>query len=310
MARAEQQEALLTTDEAPVPLLPQFLGVFTKAERGYKEDEARVGRGIRRFDHFGLLIVAGIYMAFLYAILPRYVEGASLAPSEVPFWVLCAQVFASLVTIYVVYLDAVSPTPLSSMTQLYACLQGPLGRYIFLTRQTMALQFVHQSVSVVLQLQGSRLLLGTDVLAPVVAGAGAFVTIQFFMLVLPNEMFGDDCKMWKARGFDLKVIASALHVPQLPIAIVDLCVLRKRGVLRSVMPSLVHVVSVFFIYALLYVVVLHWNHGRTGHWPYGILEPLGKDVKKWTQFTIVQGCILAVFGAGLWELAHVMPVLW
>ena len=81
-----------------------------------------------------------------------------------------------------------------------------LGRWIYLTRITLAAQAVH-SVATLAVVMGSapQLCQGVHSVAVFVSVLGMFVTSQFFLLVASHPDFHKQCLYWSERGTPYQV---------------------------------------------------------------------------------------------------------
>lgn len=88
--------------------------------------------------------------------------------------------------------------------------QQKMGQWVYLTRHCLTLQFWHQVFSLLCAWAPS-LAAVTNGLSVCMGALGAFVTIQYFALVVPAEGFKEECKQWAEKGPTCPPRAGALH---------------------------------------------------------------------------------------------------
>jgi hypothetical protein len=137
-----------------------------------------------------------------------------------PLFLRGALVLASLAAFL---LTVVVPAPTESMNAFKS--ERVLGRWVYLTRQGIALQFVHQLLSLFDHFRGL-----THTVACFIAAFGWFVTIQWYVLVRPNADYRAECKVWHERGVPMLSIEYASHLIPMPVAVVDMLACKDRVV--------------------------------------------------------------------------------
>lgn len=285
--------------------MPSLTHFFRRAWDEHDEEERAHHRYLACMDHGGLFVISALYCLTAWMVSP---EGHV---PEAPSTVFVAQVAFTALALHNLYLELfVIVKVVKAERNTFHVSKGPVGRWIWMTHQTIGVQAVHFAFSLVAPLLSKRLALGTYRLSMLLGGIGVFVTIQFFILVYPTAAFDEECGIWGPRVPHYRLIQSYLHLPQLVLAVVDVCLLRQRSTLLSVSPSVSTILLVYLAYVATYVLVTHVNHWITGCWPYGVLTALGRNVWRWMQFAVVQGGVLAAFSLGLHALAHCSWAVW
>lgn len=285
------------------PLLPQL---FWSTYDSYSEEERERHRYLRRHDLCGIVCTAVVYCMVVYHVAPEDVKLPE--PPIVVYYARC--LFAAL-ALYTLYLQIFVVTKTSKeMPEEFGVCGGPFGRFIWLTHQAIVLLAVHFVASTAGPLIGGRLAAGTHVASVILGGLGAFVTIQYCTLVRSHPDAVRTCRLWATRGVHMSVISDLLHVPQLLLALADVCFLKHRGSLLLLRPSLLNILGFFVCYCAVYVAALHANFALTSFWPYGLLKELGTSATRWAQFIVVQCSILSGFTFALLALPTITPAFW
>lgn len=227
-----------------------------------------------------------------------------------PGYVSVLVVVFTLVTWLVLYQHAaVAPFPTEDTVEMFGVMQH-VGRWIFLTRQTLCIQAIHALMSAAsLFLAHPGLTRATSAVSVLVAGLGIFVTSQYFILVASHPDFKVNGQKWEKRGVPFTLLMHYLHTPCGLFGFLDLVVIKQRGVLLAQTPSYMHIVMCYLAYTLAYTVLLHVNHLVTQQWPYGFMKDLTTPLK-WVKFTMGQFCILLVFVTVALGVASYAPVCW
>jgi len=217
----------------------------------------------------------------------------NLEPSRLVF---LAQLFNAVLAFFNLYLEFyVLPRGTKEDDDDFFVTYGPLGRWVYLTHQTIGALAVHSSVSAVAPLVSKRLAFGTYAASPLVGAAGIFVTVQYFNLVYSHPDFEKQCQVWAARGVRFGFIDCLRHSLPLVVAAFDI-LFKQREALRIAMPSSVGLVRLHLLYVTFLLAVFHLNYAITRRWPYGLMKDFGVSVTKWSVFVVAQGCILSLSG--------------
>eukprot|EP00435_Cladocopium_sp_Y103_P010393 s2285_g2.t1 len=164
-----------------------------------------------------------------------------------------------------------------------------MGQWVYLTRHCLTLQFWHQVFSLLCAWVPS-LAAVTNGLSVCMGALGAFVTIQYFALVVPAEGFKEECKQWAEKGVNFREVQHVLH---------DLC-LRSTSTLRETL-SFPGDMAFGMFYSTFYIVVFFFNYKLTGRWPYLFMEhEFGTDVKKWSVFILKQIIVITLIIVANW----------
>lgn len=263
---------------------------------GYKPQELAQRSRIRCLD----ALVVPIF-AFWYVAMARLVttdislaSATALAATQPPSTLVSGtRIALALLAVYVLAVHSVAfPSPTED-NETYVAM-SKLGRWIFLTRHGVCLQAWHQVLSLA-SLWYPSLIVPTHGICIWIASLGWFVTIQYFVLVAPNEQFQKDCVMWKKdRGVQFKEVGFLLHALALPIAVADMALVRNASVLQATV-SLPSSFAVVFAYVFLYLTLITINYGLVGVWPYGFMKEFGTNLKKWVVFVFGQCLVISVF---------------
>eukprot|EP00927_Polykrikos_kofoidii_P040149 TRINITY_DN3436_c0_g1_i1.p1 TRINITY_DN3436_c0_g1~~TRINITY_DN3436_c0_g1_i1.p1 ORF type:complete len:328 (-),score=36.05 TRINITY_DN3436_c0_g1_i1:17-943(-) len=289
------------------PLWPQLL--WRRYDK-YDEEERAVGRHVTLTNAL-VIIWFAVYVGAAAGCAQLNDSDAWIVP-DVPRLVRVGQIVCVVLALYTLHVDFFCTNmPLKEEPELYAVVQGPMGKWIFLTRQVVGFQAVHFVItSIAWSAEWTTILRGSYYLAPYLAGCGAFVTIQFFLLVDQHPDFKMSCRTWALRGMYSRKILRGLHVPQVILALADMLLLRSREALVTAMPSSVGLLVGFLMYVSFYFTLIHANHALTDNWPYGLMKDLGNSVAKWAQFFVIQTSILLVFAFSIWTVALLTPGIW
>lgn len=287
----------------PIAPLWKQLAFFTWGK--YDEAEKALHRHIRVSDYLG-----GLVMTVAYLLAAWCASGDPVVLPETPPLVLFLQVCCAALGLFTIYLHIFSqPNPTKREAEIYGCLSGPCGRWIFLTRQTLALQAVHLFASLVSPFCSRSIATGTYALAVYVGGQATFVTIQFFTLVFPQAEYKKACETWAARGVYFKLIGKLTHTPGLCLMIADICLCKNRNALRNLTLSVPVMMFIILGYTVLYIGQLFANNGITGHWPYSFLYKF-QGACAWIKFVIVQYAILLALTFSVLAISRYVPPLW
>ncbi len=186
-----------------------------------------------------------------------------------PVWVDALSWFFAGLASFVLYQHIfVAPFPTED-DEMFKVTQK-IGRWVFLTRQTLALQAIHGIVSLLSSQTFPALVKGTHATAVLLGGLGLFVTSQYFVLVANHPDFLLSCKKWRDRGLPFRALMHFTHIPCGVLSLLDLAVIKNRQLLLSQTPPFHSVLCYYFVYVILYVLLLHINHALTTEWPYGL----------------------------------------
>jgi len=211
--------------------------------------------------------------------------------------VIFAALTSAVIAVFMLYQHArVLPYPLAKSVEMFEVMR-PIGRWIFLTRQTLATQAVHATLTWMSLRFPSMywLRVPSYCMSVLVAGLGIFVTIQYFVLVAPDAHFKEDNRMWASRGVPHRAIAHMVHIPAAFLAFADILVVKNRAALLLLTPTLLELFGFYFAYVCFYLSIVHVVHKISGHWPYGFMIKLGSSVKRWVLFSAKQFVILSLF---------------
>lgn len=185
--------------------------------------------------------------------------------------------------------------------------QKKMGQWIYLTRHCLTLQFWHQVFSLLCS-WSPYLAATTNGLSVCIGALGAFVTIQYFALVVPAEGFKEECKQWAEKGVNFREVQHVLHVPALFIGLADLS-LRSTHTLRQTLSFPVDM-SFGMFYSIFYIILFFFNFKLTGRWPYLFMEhELGTDPKKWSVFILKQIMVITFIILVNWCVFYLKSML-
>eukprot|EP00933_Yihiella_yeosuensis_P078080 TRINITY_DN8918_c1_g1_i3.p1 TRINITY_DN8918_c1_g1~~TRINITY_DN8918_c1_g1_i3.p1 ORF type:complete len:296 (+),score=29.48 TRINITY_DN8918_c1_g1_i3:114-1001(+) len=260
---------------------------------------------LNRIDFCGLTMAALFYVPIVCWISPEIdVPPPTLLISGL-------HLFATLLALYNLHLEMfVLPQCSKETPEAFHVGKGPVGRWIWMTHQTIGLVAVHSVMSLVAPFFSRDLTCGTYAAAVTVGGLATFVTIQFFLLVYSHPDNLKSFEVWAARGIQMKLVDTLRHTPPLFLALADVCFLKHRNSLISLMPSALTAVFMNLVYASGYIVVILITYRLTKQWPYGLLKDLGFSFSSWAKFALIQCGIISVFALSLWVLIHYSPAFW
>eukprot|EP00929_Paragymnodinium_shiwhaense_P071111 TRINITY_DN36127_c0_g1_i3.p2 TRINITY_DN36127_c0_g1~~TRINITY_DN36127_c0_g1_i3.p2 ORF type:complete len:189 (-),score=10.04 TRINITY_DN36127_c0_g1_i3:180-746(-) len=142
----------------------------------------------------------------------------------------------------------------------------------------------------------------TDAMTYCIASLGMYVTIQFFVLVLPHPAFAERCAQFARKGRPIRNAAIAAHIPGILLAILDIREFKDPARLHKSC-SLQASYCMIFAYVVMYVGLISLNNKATGDWPYSILRGL-TSTSKWATFVILQSVVISGFCFCLWSLTE------
>jgi len=171
--------------------------------------------------------------------------------------------------------------------------QQKIGRWVALTRHCLALQAWHQVMSL-LSFAFPQLVALTHGVSVWIATLGWFVTIQYFVLVVPSPAMEEECAEWAERDVQFREVGLVNHVFALPIALVDLVWAKNAADLNAFVDTK-RTFGLVFLYLPFYLTLISINFNITGYWPYGFMKEFGTNPKKWAGFLLVQAGILTAF---------------
>lgn len=227
------------------------------------------------------------YIGIAMVIAPES-AGASIPDSTpLPPWVLGVETVAFVVACFVMWQHLrVLPFALEDTDMIHAC--KAMGRWLFITRHTLSLQCIHATVSFMGDV-GFPIIpaAATHRIAVLVAGLGCFVTIQYFIMVVPHPDFQvlsnpfretsrasasprattaelarwqEIGRKWLAKGVPSSTINHCLHTPAIFLGLVDTLVIKRRGLLVAQTPSLVSTCIYFMLYVASYMALVSFSH--------------------------------------------------
>merc|ERR1711879_797793 len=106
-------------------------------------------------------------------------------------------------------------------------------------------------------------------------------------LVHYSQGMKEECGMWAARGVQFREASLVVHLPALPLALVDLVMSKDAAVLR-VAVNLSRTVLWVVVYVAFYLSVIIANYKLCGRWPYSFMNALGVDPMRWAKFIATQ----------------------
>jgi hypothetical protein len=271
----------------------------------YTPLERVLGRRLLIADGIGVPLFATAYVCIALGIASDNDPSDSVAPS----WVTaCSFFFAALASFVLYQHTLVAPFPTEDDPEMFGVMQK-IGRWVFLTRQTLCLQAIHAVVSLFDRTQFPSLVRGTHAFAVLIGGMGIFVTSQYFMLVANHPDFLLACKKWRDRGVAFRVLMHFLHIPCGLLTFLDLGVINDRRLLLAQTLPFKSISLIFLGYVIFYVLLVHVNHAFTRQWPYGFMKELTTPLK-WCRFVAMQYVILIVFVSIALYIPYYSPIYW
>lgn len=287
----------------PHPILPQLLWCpYNK----YNKEEQKLHCHIRQVDIKGFIFFVGFY----FAVALIFTDVAADVPSA-SFGMTFIRLFLLLSSGYVWYCqNYVIPKPMQECELDFGVTEGPVGKYVWLTHQTISLHFIHHAISLCAPYLGSRIAAGTYAIAMLIGTLASFVTIQFNVLVRSDPEFVRSIRVWATRGVHMGVLDDVVHIPHLFLALIDLCIARHRSSLLLLRPTVFGLAGFVTFYVAMYTVMIHGNFALTKQWPYGFCASFGKSLQAWSKFLIVQSGILVGIYFALLLIVQVFPSFW
>jgi len=271
------------------------------------QERARAAR-LARIDSWGVLNSGVLYLAMVWAVSP------DLELPQVQTQVLAVQVIHVAVALHCLFLETRIFGGLIKNSEDseddFNVANGPLGRFIYLTHQTIIFVAIHSVASLLSPFLSVRLALGTHKVALFIDGLGCFVTVQFFTLVFFTPAFSIECGLWAARGVHYRLLEVARHVPPLMLGILDICFLKHRGTLLLAMPTIPTTMALGLSYGLVYTALVLRNRRITGCWPYTFMQAFGSSTLQWAQFVLIQSIIINSFMLTLDLVVRWTGALW
>ena len=287
-----------------------FPCLFHDFFQGYSPQEKAFHQKLLAVD-FVVICLGPFALTALFKALSPNLDAAAYSNVR-PQVVLVASVLSAVLAVFVLYEHAlVCPFPMEDTVDIWGVTQK-IGRWIYLTRQVLAIQAFHVVASCLADFDlWPAMRVPTHSASVLVAGLGIFVTIQFFALVYNDPTFLDECQKWAKRGIPFRFLHAWVHIPCGFLAIVDILVIKDRLLLRAATSPLTDLVGYFCVYVLCYMALVHGNHYVTGFWPYGVMRDLGETWgTAWTGFCLLQTAILTVFLTVAWLIMRSVPPLW
>ena len=326
--------------EAVIMLRPWVQQTYS----GYSEKELALGRFFVVADCIGILTFALFYLAAAFS-LARNAPSHAVLDFSPPGFVYIATLAFAFVTSLVIYQHcAVAPYPTEDtvdhwMVHMHAShtsrtsrtsrthhvtsqhiashffskVMQKIGRWVFLTRQTLCIQAIHAVASVTALLSGSRgLASATHAVAVLVAGLGIFVTCQYFMLVHTHADYVHTRETWAKRGIPFTEMMVWLHTPCGVFGVLDVMIIKQRDVLLELTPSYLTLCTCYAVFILGYLILVRANYAMTKHWPYALMKALGTSMVKWpwVKFTVGQIVIVLAFMTCALLLATYTRPIW
>merc|ERR1719320_2016049 len=106
-------------------------------------------------------------------------------------------------------------------------------------------------------------------------------------LVHYSQGMKEECAMWAARGVQFRESSLVVHLPALPLALLDLVISKDAAVLRAA-ANLSRTVLWVVVYVAIYLSVIITNYRLSGRWPYSFMNALGVDPVRWAKFIATQ----------------------
>jgi hypothetical protein len=279
---------------------------------GYSAKEQALGTFFIATDCIGIPLFACFYVkaAFWLAssMSPDITDTVDFSP---PGYISVITGAYAFVTVLVLYQHcAVVPFPTEDTVDAWMVMQR-IGRWVFLTRQTLCLQAIHATASTIafsFSLPG--LARATHAVAVLVAGMGIFVTSQYFALVHTHPDYVKVQKVWAQRGVPFAELMIWVHTPCGVFGVLDVVLMKKRDVLLQMTPLFLTLCLCYGVYVLAYLLLVHLNYAMTKHWPYAFMNALGTSTLRWARFAVGQLAVLLVFMSVALLLATQTRPIW
>jgi hypothetical protein len=271
----------------------------------YTPRERALGRWLLIVDGIGVPIFTAAYVSIAIGLA----ADTDASDSVAPLWVDALSWFSAALASFVLYQHLwVAPLPIEDDVEMFGVMQK-IGRWIYLTRQTLCLQAIHGVISLRHRAVSPALFRGTHATAVAIGGMGIFVTSQYFILVANHPDYLLRSKTWHDKGLPFKALMHFIHIPCGFLALLDLAVIKNRQLLLSQTPPFTTITLIYLAYVIFYLLLVHVNHVCTNQWPYGFMKELNTPLL-WCRFVVVQYCILVVFLSIALLTAFYSPVFW
>lgn len=276
----------------PVPTDRLVRGLLYDLWEDYTPKELALRSFLLRTDLLGYPVSFCVYLLLGYALSPA----AGVLEVSLPPLAALMLLSSALLASFIAFQNSFAlPSPAEIENERFGAVTK-FGRWVFLTRQTLAIQAIHMSLSLVAASGAAPgLHVITHTMAPVSAGVAIFVTVQFFALVAPTADYAKECKLWEKRQIPYRELQSFMHIPAGFLGLLDVVMLKQRALALATCPPLLTLLAVYFVYVGLYIGLLHASYHYTGFWPYSLCKPLGQSVQKWASFALMQAAILCLF---------------
>eukprot|EP00040_Diaphanoeca_grandis_P044361 m.270739 g.270739 ORF g.270739 m.270739 type:complete len:285 (+) comp91318_c0_seq1:179-1033(+) len=266
---------------------------------GYTEESLHRIIANQRKDPAGLAFIAGLFFCMVWLAGGFEASKQHVSHNAVMGNPLGAALLAGVAVWPLLF--SMFETPLTEKKQdadTWA-VQTHLGRWIYLTRWLLTLQFWFSVASMIAETYGGQTRIAMYSFATPMTAFAVFVTIQYYSLVRYNPKFLEKVALWKSRGEDLVFIGDVEHAPAAIISLVDLFIVKDRKLLQDTRPEFGVLVFICLVFALAYTVVLVVNHQYTGQWPYPFMASI-TSVGTFMMFVFTQCSILIFFVTIVW----------
>ena len=90
--------------------------------------------------------------------------------------------------------------------------------------------------------------------------------LALLQVVGGDKDFASECRLWKERGCDFRMIQDWIHIPAGFIAVLDLLFVKDVTILLETSVPMNEMLLYFFFFVLYYMALVHFNFSMTKQW--------------------------------------------
>lgn len=301
------------TEEGVIALWPDSMdlssvlkGLVVDQCQSYTPAQLALKPFYNKLDVIGVIVTV-VY----YCCVGQYFASSTSTSLDVvvpPTWVAYLHYVATFFALFsLIQHNVAVPMPKQEEGYAWNAVQV-FGRWVYLTRQTFALQAVHGVATLLSWTVYPSLEPIVHTMAAFVAGLGIFVTSQFYALIFFRRDFRLESQVWAKENVPFGIIMAVDHTPCAIIGVVDIAFIKNRTLL-SLGPSVLQTLGFYFSFSVMYLGFITWNKHLTGYWPYSMLNALS-GVSSWVAFIVGQMVVLTGFVSALWGIMLLTSPCW
>mmetsp|Transcript_55106 Transcript_55106/g.144955 ORF Transcript_55106/g.144955 Transcript_55106/m.144955 type:complete len:287 (-) Transcript_55106:74-934(-) len=249
---------------------------------GWDEEELAAARDVgRRGCYFMLACVAAYARLAAESVPPGPLPGPSV-------WRAVGEGVLALGMLMELWVDFFKMPPMTKDCEIFELMQK-VGKVAFLTFWILVLQTTQMVASflaeacLLLGLPCAGLLTFSYTIAVFMSTIGIMLTLLFLKFNYFEKVWRTEVKeLWERRGIPLGRYTLLAHLPSLPIAVLDLAVVKDKSFLHLCNPQLWHNAGFTVLFGTLYFSWIHvlWWLTNYEHWPYPFLHELDTIAKR------------------------------